>query len=50
METFTMMDLDIKKENGISENRKEQIEPDEFKIPNEAACSAEFQQGCIFSE
>ena len=45
-----MKAVEIKNENGSREIREEPIERDEFRIPNEAACSAEFKEGCIFSE
>ena len=45
-----MKALEIKKENVNSEIRKEQSVQEEFSIPNEACCSPEFSEGCIFSE
>lgn len=45
-----MKNREIKKENAIKDIRKEQPAQEEFRIPNEVSCSAEFSEGCIFSE
>lgn len=45
-----MKAMEINKENDRSKAGKEKEELDEFRIPNEAACSAEFDKGCILVE
>lgn len=41
--------MEQKKERDSSDMRKEQPEQKEYRFQNEAACSAEFSEGCIFS-
>lgn len=41
---------DIKVRRGAGEAGAEREERELFTIPNEASCSAEFPQGCIFCD
>ena len=45
-----MKAMEINKENDRSKAGKEKEALDEFRIPNEAACSSEFDKGCILVE
>lgn len=39
-----------KRSIALDENTTEKENREFFSIPNEASCSAEFPQGCLFSE
>ena len=45
-----MKKLDSKKTNGKIAAEKEQAGNEIYNIPDEASCSAEFPDGCIFSD
>ncbi len=44
------MEMDINKKDIKKKNNTVNNEEDSFVIPNEAACSPEFAEGCIIME